>query len=976
MVQKTDMIMPILLKIRKQKMFMIRVYTLVLLIFSIGIHQSAHAKNSSESVDLKTIKANVPTSFGELKTEIHFDEKDFLVAKKVEKIIKTDLIKAVNYFQYVPENIVHFNVDPYMRLTNGNARIFPTGIINLYNFPPDNSDHLVVMEDWLRGLVFHEYVHITHLDQTDDWMELGKKIFGSIAKLPASVVPRWFVEGIAVWGESHLLGSGGRLNNPLFRKELLIQFLRAEYCTTIDCLDEPGVYPNGQLAYWAGAHFMEYLENKKPATVKCLVEKNSGAIPFLLNDVFFNCTGKNAKDQFEDFRQSFINDQPSITPASEEWGVKISNAFGSDALQKGVVLDGNILYKVERERKSEALLSYDLEENVNMMSAHFSYPIGDLAGMTTMPTEGDAEAGKYLIIAFNEDPNYRQENRTWKLINAETLLEEVTLPFAKDPSYVIGLGNHRFLTASFVNNAWVIERQRYDFDNQKMFEPEVVLTLPSDSNLTMFKKEGQKIFMKVNGKNDLTTFMVSDLSLESFHKVYESSQYFDFTVLTEKFAVIHEKKEVASQYTLYEFDDALKKVSSGTITPDLFNRVTYAAISDNRVLVLENRLKSKEMAKEESLNILKKATAKLTSADLVSVNLKDGGTPVNKEGEEIESYPKWYHYKPHYWFVAFGSSENISSIGATTTFSDPMDLNILDVSVLTFPSIKKVGGNGKFIHKFSEVSDLWSAYLYFSRDFSKSDVSSVTNETKEGIVGTSYAFLMKRWSLIPGLYVTSTKTADFISTRSANGFGFSNALLYQAQSFDDTFQNLMAQMRLELDNPNVGENYAHAKFKLQTEWRFYERLVLGVKTSWAKLFKTNFSQGVLYGGGVTTASTQRWHEFYGIPYSNAYGNELLTFRLYLDYNIWNIYRTRQLFPVFFKELHLLLGRETIYADRILLGKSFIREKAVHGFFVGPRLKVNLFYYVPADIDFIFSQVKNPQGGNVNGFLFNISAEAF
>jgi hypothetical protein len=955
-------------------MFIGRICALALYISCAGLFSSVNAKATGESVDLKTIKVNLPTNYGELKTEIHYDEKDYAVALKVENIIKNDLIKAVNYFQYVPDNSVHFNVDPYTRLTNGNATVFPTNIINLFNFPPNNSDHLIVMEDWLKGLVFHEYIHITHLDQTRDWMKLGRQIFGSIAKLPASIVPRWFAEGIAVWGESHLLGSAGRLNNPLFRKELLIQFLKIESCDSIDCLDQPGVYPHGQLAYWAGGHFMEYLENQKAGTVKCLVEKNSGAIPFLLNDVFFDCTGKNAKDQFEDFRQYFIASQPPITPENEEWGVKINNAFGNDDYQKGLYLDGNILYKVEQDKKSEALVSYDLEENVSLITAKYSFPVSDISGMTTMPTEGEEESGKYLLISFNEDPAFRAQNRVWKLINADTLTEDLVLPFQKDPSYAIGLGNHRFLTASFVDSRWIIERQRYDYKNKVMFDPEVVHDFPVGVNLTLMRKIGQKIFLKFNTLGNLNTFVVSDLTLEYFYKVYQSQNYFDFVALDEKFAVIREKKDNIEGFTLFEFDEELKKISSSVALKDHFNRITASKFSDERVLVLENRLKSKAMSKKEALAFLKKGETKLLTTDLNTISFKEEGTPGKSEDTTIDSFPKWYHYKPHYWFLATGSSENISSIGAMTTFSDPMNLNTLNASVLTFPSISKVGGGLEFVHKFSKITDLWAANLMFDRDFSKSELSSVVTEEKEALAGTNYTFLMKRWTMLPGVYVAASKTNDFISSRSSQSVGLSNLLVYNSMSFDDTFQNLFAQIRIQLDNPDLGENFVNAKAKLQTEWRFYDSLLGGIKTSWAKFFKTNFNQGVVYGGGVNSISNQRWHEFYGIPYGNAYGNEIFTLRLYIDYNVWNIYRGRQFIPIFFKELHLLVGRETMYADRILLEKRLIREKAIHSFFVGPRLKVNLFYFVPADIDVIFSSINNPNGGTVNEVVFNIGAE--
>ena len=243
------MIMPIIHHIRKKKMCLLRIVLLFTLLLNLTF-------SNVQAEEFKTINVSMPTNYGTFFGEIHYSEKDLALALRVERIIKEDLIKVINYFEYVPYDVVHFNLDPYLRLTNGNARTFPTNIINLYNFPASNLDHLIVMENWLQGLVLHEFVHITHLDQTRDYLSIGRQIFGTIAKVPVGIVPRWFTEGIAVWGESHLI-NGGRLNNPLFNKELLIQLKKPNFCKMIDCLDTPGDFPNGQLAYWAGAHFIE-----------------------------------------------------------------------------------------------------------------------------------------------------------------------------------------------------------------------------------------------------------------------------------------------------------------------------------------------------------------------------------------------------------------------------------------------------------------------------------------------------------------------------------------------------------------------------------------------------------------------------------------------------------------------------------------------------------------------------------------------
>ncbi|MBC7428329.1 MAG: hypothetical protein H7336_06940 [Bacteriovorax sp.] len=939
-----------------------RVSLIALLLLSALISPMSFAK----SVRLKTITVNQTTPYGTLYGQIHFDEKDLDVALKVEKIIKNDLIKVVNYFQHVPKNTVHFNVDPYIRLTNGNARVFPTNIINIYKFPASNSEHLIVFDDWLRGLVFHEYTHITHLDQTRGFVEGGRKIFGNVAKLLTNDVPRWFTEGIAVWSESHLMNGDGRLQNPLFRKELLVQFLNNDFCKTIDCLDDPGVYPNGQLAYWAGAHFIEYLENKKPGAVKCLVESNSQNFPFFLDSVFTECTGNSAQNNFDNFRSELISSQPKA--ASESEGTAVVNAFGSNNLQKGVILDENILYKVEQDREREALVSYDLQENVSLLVSKFHYGISELQGITTMPAL-DPEA-KYLLMSFHEDPFFRGNNRTWKLINAETLLAEAELPFKNDPSYVIGLGNNRFLTASFIDNNWRIERQRIDLVNKTAAEVVLVQQFSSGISLTYFKKSGQTVFMKIHLENESTSLVMSDLTMEKFYSVYSSKNYYDIPVLNEKFIVVREKENSA----IYEFNGEFKTFSKSTLGIGQLNGVASLETNDGRILMLENNLKSKDMSLKDTLASLKKGSSASASNTFTAVSFNQA--QVVAETPDMESFPKFYHLRPYYWFIATGTSDNLFSIGAMTTFSDPMDINIINASVLTYPSESKIGGSLNFVHKFTSVSDLWSVNGFFNQEYSKTDFSPIVNETTEGSIGTNYTILLQRWALIPGLYAGTTKTNDFISGRTTNHLGSNLVAQYQAQHFDDFFQNLIFQVKLQNDLPDTGKNFFNLQSKIQIEARFQERLTAGIKSSYGKLYKSGFSQGVLYGGGATGLGTNRWHEFYGVPYSNAYGNEIMTLRLYLDYNFWYIYHGNGLTPIYFREAHLLLGRDMMSADRIILNDRVIRDKTIHSLFIGPRLKMNVLYYIPLDLDLIFSSIKNPNGGTVNQVELGMNADLF
>ena len=900
-------------------------------------------------VELKTINLSLPTNYGTFFGEIHYSDKDKVIALKVERIIKEDLVKVINYFEYVPHDTVHFNIDPYLRLTNGNARTFPTNIINLYNFPASNLDHLVVMENWLQGLLVHEFIHITHLDQTRDYLNVGRKIFGTIAKVPTSIVPRWFTEGIAVWGESHLI-SGGRLHNQLFNKELLIEFNKNDFCKTVDCLDDPGSYPHGSLAYWAGAHFIEYLENLRPQTIKCLVEENSLAIPFFLNNAFEKCTGDTAQNQFIKFRDFYSSNEASLTLEKQEWGNKISNSFGVDDYQKGLVLDGDKLFKVEHQKKSEVLIAYDLADGVNFFNK-YEYPIVDVSSMVKLDSESR------LLVSFNEDPNFRTENKVWKLINPETLLVEQVLKFTHDPSYVISLGGENYITFSYWENRWIVEKNN-----------ESLHTFSTDLNITMVNKINDQLLLKINDSYGVSFLIITDLEIKKLNVIYKSTNPYDLPLITDNYLIIREGLNLK----LLELD---KTIQISNLPADLLNRVTFAKINENRVLVLENRLKTSSMSANEAEVYIKKYKSNTEKSTTSEFNVSAAPT-TSFALESAESYPRLDHFIPYYWFLATGNSDKLASFGALTSFVDPMEIHSLNATALLYPQVSKAGGSLDYTYKVVTVSDLWKIKASFDLEYSKTDFSAEINSSKNMTFHSSYTFLKKRWTYIPALFTSYSQTEDFISDRTTRSLGISQGLSFKPMSHDDFFQNFLFGINVGADKANTGNTYLATQLTAESETHFSDKLSASVKGAYGKFFKSDFSRGVMYGGGLSDFSTHRIFEFYGLPYSNAYGNEILSGRLTIDYNFWSIYRGKNLIPFFFKEAHFIFGRESLYADRIILAKTLLKEKLINSIFAGPRLKVNLFYYVPTNIDLIFSSIAHPNGSNVNGVNFSLVADLF
>lgn len=797
----------------------------------------------SSNETLRSIFVNVATKEGELRTEIHFTEKDILVARRAEEIIKTDLTKAVEYFQYIPKDTIHFNIDPYLRLTNGNATVFPTNIINLYNFPANNLEHLISLEDWLQGLIFHEFIHVIHLDQTRDFLEVGRNIFGTIAKIPPGVVPRWFTEGIAVWGESHFLAKG-RLQNDLLNKDLWILLKNEKSCSTIDCLDTPLGYPHGQLAYWAGGHFMNYLENKKAGTIKCLVFENSKRIPFFLNGPFEECAGAPAQELFHEFREEYLKSFNESVLLKENG----ENIFGVDDSQKGTVKVGDLLLKVESQKKKSALVRYDLKEKVATYHI-YNEPIAHLGEIVKIDNETNG-----VLVAFFDDPQFTTHNKTWKVINTDTLLPETTFSISHDPNYVIPLSLNNYLIFTYEENHW----RAYKINN----DGETLLReWPLEYNLVSVTKNIDQLVLKINTANLGTKIYTTDVNLEKLP--------------------------------------------------------IFPAISQ-------------------------------------------------KTNEDVHRYPDLEHLKPHYWFLTTGTSSNPSSIGITTSLADPMNIHSLLTSILLYPSISKMGGQAEYTY----TDHYWKKYSFLSRDFSTNTWSSNINSADDIMVGTSYLFELKKWIYKPFFNIGFSSTNDAISSQNNKYWTLANSVFYQALSNNDFWQIFLFSLEFGSSSPSNGTDYLRLQNQIKASANINDEFSLQFKMAYGKLYKDSFDRGVLYGGGIEQMQLQRRYEFYGIPYyGDAYGNEILTARLTGDYNFLDVYRGKNFIPFFLKEVHGLFGIESLAADIIYIDHHFYRNESLSDWFVGTKLMTNLFYFVPANINLIYSNTTTPRGNHVS--LYNV-----
>ncbi|HEU4630500.1 MAG TPA: hypothetical protein VFS08_12195 [Gemmatimonadaceae bacterium] len=169
--------------------------------------------------------------------------------------------------------------------TNGSATTFPSNRIVIYASPPADQASLRTYDEWNTLVVTHELTHIFHLDRTRGWWRLGQYVFGRSPFLfPNQYLPGWVTEGIAVYYESHLTGSGrvaGSYHRTLARAAAL--------GGTVPAVTELSLastrFPGGDAAYGYGGLFIDYLARTRgEARVGAFIETVAHApVPFFLN---------------------------------------------------------------------------------------------------------------------------------------------------------------------------------------------------------------------------------------------------------------------------------------------------------------------------------------------------------------------------------------------------------------------------------------------------------------------------------------------------------------------------------------------------------------------------------------------------------------------------------------------------------------------------------------------------------------------
>lgn len=225
---------------------------------------------------------------------VHFRATDSTLARRAAAYAETAHTRLSQEL-VAPRGRIDLALADNTDASNGYAQVFPSNRVVIYAVPPVTIQELRFQDDWLKLVITHELAHIFHIDRARGLWSIGRNIFGrNPLFFPNQLTPSWVKEGLAVYYETLVTGSGRNASTEapmVLRAAALAHAIppmsRWSLATTR--------FPQGQTAYAYGAQLMLRAANAARDTnaargnsafgMRRFVENTAAyPIPFLLNN--------------------------------------------------------------------------------------------------------------------------------------------------------------------------------------------------------------------------------------------------------------------------------------------------------------------------------------------------------------------------------------------------------------------------------------------------------------------------------------------------------------------------------------------------------------------------------------------------------------------------------------------------------------------------------------------------------------------
>ncbi|HNZ53696.1 MAG TPA: hypothetical protein PKN76_06115 [bacterium] len=337
------------------------------------------------AISIQIISAHEKVKFRKYETEhqvLYFSSNldDSVIPRLIKQAVKSEeFIKDL--YGWVPQKKIITVYDRETDTANGWSRSYLKNVIYLYTYPPERYSTLSSYTSWEQGLHVHEYIHSVQIGNTKGFPKFINTVFGNLY-FPGGMIPRWALEGAAIYSESLIEGKG-RLNSPLYKAHFDSFFLKGKELSLGELSGIPDHWMGGGLPYLYGTYFYAYLVEKtgKKQMAAFFDELSDDAFPFLANRAARTTLGSSLTDLYKKFIREKRDELSSkVEDSSGEHGSK--ERFHSvfvDLNSDGYVFSGEKISKRGIYRFNEGelkkLSSFPSHESFSKKDEKYVFPL-------------------------------------------------------------------------------------------------------------------------------------------------------------------------------------------------------------------------------------------------------------------------------------------------------------------------------------------------------------------------------------------------------------------------------------------------------------------------------------------------------------------------------------------------------------------------------------------------------------------------
>ena len=894
---------------------------------------------------LKKVEGNI---------QFHFRRQSFPLVQKIIRILEREGVALFEYFSYRPSSVIHILLEENPTLSNGSASIFPDNVVTLITFPPLDSDFLLGEDDPVKNLVVHELAHIVHLDQTGGINRALQKVFGSTGKLMPATVPRWFSEGVATWAETRFTQGGRqRLSGVIWQVERAL--LDPSACSDLSCLDSPGAYPYGSGSYWIGADFLTWIEARKEGSIRCLVRENADNLIFFLNHAFSSCLGESGSALFARYRrerreeilgrQRALRGSPFVQNSLRPVAV---NRNGPMDWERGAsIFEGKLHYLWHRPRREVQMGVWDLERGTLQSRRPSSFISSFLP-----------PSGGLLPIRVQDDHSYWHRRRVVALKSGRTLL-----PRELGAEYAFSMGEGgKWLYFAWDGSRWVIGEH-----HPQKGEGRILHRLPryvSIKRPRLFHKEGHPwVSFQVFGDSDERwpyQLWVWRLGEERPFVLVKKREAFTYW---EQCEGTHLVKGASGAVELFELN-ALDQVVRKEVRVDWADQIAWVVWDGEHTVLFLQDDPEQAWSMPKGCGAIVAELSREVHAQSVEMASRPNQPLTADIPNTLNNYSPWSHLAPSWWMLGGRYLNERFHASLETSLEDPKRLHTVALKLQLPTQGKKFDFFTSYAHRFSDFRESY-ARIGYNRSGGEHSSQSTTLSLYENVYFSGLIW-------VPMLSLSEERDEDDYGERFFQKVSLSQQWTYHSSQRSDFFRQAGWDLRLSRSWHRSHFAYTGLGAGLHLFLRPLSRLSAGFRVRYDRLLKKSHSRGeLLYGGGVGTP-----HSFYGLDYQDAFGDDLMTARGYLDGELARIYSSWKLVPFYVKDIRLLAGMDYIKTDFVWLAGDniFVQNELLRSTWWGLRLKFDIFYRSSGTWDFLQASLHSPLGGQEHRFIssFNLS----